>query len=110
MTLLTVVGKNTYDYVKAETGERKQGGSVTYLSKTGTGGRDGYSAIEISIPHADLPKFDKIPALYDMELELVPVRSTGGGSSFRQVFQSAVQIATVDLDFPQKYLQQKKAS
>lgn len=108
MTLYTVVGRNKYDYVKQETGERKQGGSITYLSKSGTGGRDGYTAIEVPVPTEDLSTFDKIPALYDIEFELVPVRGTGGAQSLRQVFQAATQIATVDLDFPQKYLQSQK--
>ena len=77
MTIYTVVGRNKYDYVKPETGERKQGGSITYLAKSGSGGREGYSSIEVPIPFENLSVFDKIPALYDIEFELVKVRSAG---------------------------------
>ena len=108
MTIYTVVGRNKYDYVKPETGERKQGGSITYLAKSGSGGREGYSSIEVLIPFENLSVFDKIPALYDIEFELVKVRSAGASESFRQVFQAATQLATVNLDFVQQYLQSQK--
>lgn len=102
--LATVVGLNRYDYVKPETGERKQGGSITYLSKTSGNGRKGFNAIELSIPYDNLDNFEKVPGVYDLELDSVPLR-TGGG--VRQVYQSCSLIAPVDLDFAQKLKQQR---
>lgn len=108
MTLLTVVGINKYDYVKPETGERKQGGSITYLSKSSSSGRSGFQTLEVPVPYDDLRVFDKVPAVYDIELDIVPVRSTNGSNSVRQVFSSASLVAPVDLDFPQKIKAQQQ--
>jgi hypothetical protein len=108
MTLLTVVGTNKYDYVKPETGERKQGGSITYLSKSSSTGRAGYQTLEVAVPYSDMSVFDKVPAVYDIELDIVPVRSSSGGNSVRQVYSSASLVAPVDLDFPQKIKNQQQ--
>lgn len=106
--LCTVVGINKYDYVKPETGERKQGGSLTYLSKANGSGRTGFTPIEVPVPFENIGIFDKVPAVYDLELDLVPVRSASG-NSMRQVFSSAALVAPVDLDFAQKIKQQREA-
>ncbi|WP_156341375.1 hypothetical protein [Pseudanabaena sp. 'Roaring Creek'] len=97
--LVTCMGSSSYDYVKQDTGERKQGASFTYLSKASSSGssiRSGWMPIEMRIPFESRNTFDKLPAVYDVEFGLVPLRSGG----VTQVFVGAKYIRPVELDFP----------
>jgi|GEM_PF-6030721 hypothetical protein len=99
MTLLTCIGSSSYDYVKQDTGERKQGASFTYLSRaasSGSSNRNGWVPIESRIELAQKNLFDKLPAVYDVEFALVPRRSGG----VDQVFVNAKFVRPIDLDFP----------
>lgn len=102
--LLTCIGVSSYDYVKTDTGERKQGASFTYLSRASSSGsstRNGWIPIEIRIPLEQRNLFDKLPAVYEVDFGMVPRR--GGGVD--QVFLGAKFIGSVDLDFPSKVKQ-----
>lgn len=99
MTLLTCIGSSSYDYVKQDTGERKQGASFSYLNRASSSGsskRNGWIPIEIRIPLEQVGVFDKLPAVYDVEFSLVPRRSGG----VDQVFVGAKFVRPVELDFP----------
>jgi len=99
MPLVTCIGTSSYDYVKQDTGERKQGASFTYLSRaasSGSSSRNGWVPIESRIELSQKNLFDKLPAVYDVEFALVPRRSGG----VDQVFVNAKFIRSVELDFP----------
>ena len=99
MTLLTCIGSSSYDYVKPETGERKQGASFSYLSRaasSGSSNRSGWMPIDARISLDQIRIFDKLPAVYDVEFALVPRRSGG----VDQVFVGAKFVRPVELDFP----------
>ena len=99
MTLLTCIGSSSYDYVKQDTGERKQGASFSYLSRAASSGssrRSGWMPIDARIPLEQIGIFDKLPAVYDVEFALVPRRSGG----VDQVFVGAKFVRSIELDFP----------
>jgi hypothetical protein len=99
MTFKTCIGLTSYDYVKQDTGERKQGASLIYLeraSSSGSSSRSGWIPIELRIDFNQRASFDKLPAVYDIEFGYVPRRQGG----VDQVFQSARLVRPIDLDFP----------
>ncbi|NMF57885.1 hypothetical protein [Pseudanabaena yagii] len=108
MTLLTCIGSSYYDYVKQDTGERKQGASFIYLSKASSSGgsiRSGWTPIEMRIPFDMRNAFDK-PAIYDIEFGYVP-RSIQRGGGVDQIFVGAKLIRPVELDFPSLFAKEQ---
>ena len=78
MTLLTCIGSSSYDYVKQDTGERKQGASFSYLNRASSSGsstRIGWIPIETRISLDQLRYFEKLPAVYDVADQLIALQA-----------------------------------
>lgn len=99
--LVTVLGANSYDYVKPDTGERKVGASIKYLSPA----EKGWETIDIRLSLEQLTaQFTEFPAVYDIEMGYKQMMKGG----LIPVFYSAILIAKVDLDFANKAKKQQQ--
>lgn len=98
--LVTVLGANSYDYVKPDTGERKVGASIKYLSPA----EKGWETIDIRLSPEQLNEFTEFPAVYDIEMGYKQMMKGG----LIPVFYSAILIAKVDLDFANKAKKQQQ--
>ena len=97
---VTVIGTNEYDYVKPDTGERKVGASITYLSP----GLNGWETIDIRLtPEQLASQFSEKTGVYDIEIGFRQMIKGG----LIPVFHSAILISKVDLDFPSKLKRQQ---